>query len=363
MFCTKCGNQVEDSQQFCTKCGQQVNAADGSVRQQESAPKTKSTITAKIIEGVIFVALAAAFFGYKYYTDATSPWQIKKQTAQLIEQCVNKSEMAKSVQFVKVEDIDLDKQDRNHYSGTAWVWLKNKANAAMDPARFKYVLNVVVEDDQIKLSQKIHQDDLQKLVMFMLGGAEEESNDDKEPENSTEEPATESDEDRTISSFLGFEFGKDINKLCSDCMMNSSKEHVLGRAKLKKPFRMFEAGAWVDFEACPTTKRMYKLSIGVGIPDVAVRKREYEKCRDIIQKKYGIKPKESGEDVFGGIAEATSEFVVGNVAILLKMQKFVVTDTLYKGGLTLSATNTQLEKEAKEEYNASLPSGDDSDAL
>lgn len=361
MFCTKCGNQVEDSQQFCTKCGQQVNAADGSVRQQESAPKTKSTITEKIIEGVIFVAIAAAFFGYKYYTDATSPWQIKKQTAQLIEQCVNKSEMAKSVQFVKVEDIDLDKQDRNHYSGTAWVWLKNKANAAMDSARFKYVLNVAIEDGQIKLSQKIHQDDLQKLVMFMLGGAEEddedeESKDDEEPENSTEESAAESDEDRTISSFLGFEFGKDINELCTDCGMSDSKEHIFGRAKLKKPFRMFEAGAWVNFEACPTTKRMYKLSIGVGIPDVAVRKREYEKCRDIIQKKYGIKSKESGKEVYGVVAGVKSEFVVGNVTILLE-------DIAITSMLVLSATNTQLEKEAKEEYEATLPSGDDEDAL
>ena len=359
MFCKKCGNPIEDTIKFCPKCGQQVNAADGSVRQQESEPKTKSTLKAKIIVGVLFVVIVVAFFelfGYKY----SSQCRIKRQTAQMIELCINKIVMAKRVQFVKVEVIDLVKHDGNHYSGTAWVCLKHKGNAEQDPARFKYVLNVDIVGDQINFSQKIHRTDLLKFAMFVFGGGEKENEGEKEEDNesanSIEESAAESDEERTISSFLGFEFGTEINELCKPYMtfMNSSKEEAFGSAKLKKPFRMFETDS-VDFRASPTTKRMYDLSISsVLIPDVAVRRREYEKCRDIIQRKYGIKPKESCEESPFGF-DATSEFAVGNVTIILK--------NLVSGCLVLSATNTKLEKEAKEEYKASLPSGDDEDAL
>ena len=264
----------------------------------------------------------------------------------------------------EVKDCVLVKDSGNTYRGTAKVVFEAKPDGKgkRSTAAIQYAFDFIYDrESNNAMLQNGNASDKTDLVTFlnlcMEDSEDEDANeDDKEPENSTEESAAESDEDRTISSFLGFEFGKDINELCTDCGMSYSKEYACGNAKLKKPFRMFKAGACVDFAACPTTKRMYKLSVSVGIPDVAVRKREYEKCRDIIQKKYGIKSKESGKEVYGVVAGVKSEFVVGNVTILLE-------DIAITSMLVLSATNTQLEKEAKEEYEATLPSGDDEDAL
>lgn len=157
-----------------------------------------------------------------------------------------------------------------------------------------------------------------------------------------------------LTSFLGLEFGRDLeawgkeDSALSYYGLNGDKSVVnAAYKKQKNTFRMF--GPDVVLHGCPTTRRMFSISVYAHIPKEEIDA-EYAKCRDIICKKYGAVAKEAV--VLAIYHEA--RIIVGDVEIVLATNL---------GSLSLDAKNLKLEKEAKEEYKASMSKGDDADAL
>lgn len=51
MFCTKCGNEIDNSAVFCTKCGAQVRIAQGAVKNEE----VKSHMVGAILQTIVCI--------------------------------------------------------------------------------------------------------------------------------------------------------------------------------------------------------------------------------------------------------------------------------------------------------------------
>lgn len=72
MFCSNCGNKIENDAQFCGKCGTSIKVVPDSKKEKFWPVSAESvfgmrwirTPKAKIITGIVMICLAPAFFSY-----------------------------------------------------------------------------------------------------------------------------------------------------------------------------------------------------------------------------------------------------------------------------------------------------------
>jgi len=299
MFCTKCGSQVEDGLKFCPKCGNSLSAGGKDQHSDGKSSAKKSGIAAKVVEVVIGVLLAAGFFAYKYYTSGMSIESLERQSAELVQGAIADSEIAKFLKFEKTENLVLQKQEKDHYTGTTWVWFNRKTNPNRVPVRFKYSLDVKLSDGRVYLETKPEDGESERMVEFIGGGEE-----DGETESAG---VDESAEAVGLKTFVGVTFG---TKPTADKFEGPDED---GDFTFKPTL---ELGAFqvASVSVEDNTKLIDTITLAQGFDDINSARKFLEFVNQNVRRcysQYGLKEQEQGTSLW-------NEFVKGYAAAGVK---------------------------------------------